>query len=238
MYVFKKLLWSSDSCVHNGFYGTRDKDGRWLTGSDDLTRDQEEEKWTKWDGINSRALFQYFGHLMWRADSRPWCWERLRAGREGDDRGRDGWMASMDISLSKLWEIVKDRETWNAAVHGVAKSWTQLSDRTTTTPLGDYKNEKRWPRRKSGQWTRWTVSQRKEEVINLIDKVNWEGASKEAGKGTMLSSVYAEGASIIHSNCNYPWVSGGKFHWKHLYLNIIPHSWVNLLRLIGNSSLL
>ena len=44
MYVFKKLLWSSDSSVHNGFYGTRDKDGRRLTGSDDLTRDQEEEK--------------------------------------------------------------------------------------------------------------------------------------------------------------------------------------------------
>ena len=38
--------------------------------------------------------FQYFGHLMWKADSlRPWCWERLRAGGEGDDRGWDGWMA-------------------------------------------------------------------------------------------------------------------------------------------------
>jgi len=48
-YVLKKLLWSSDSCMHNGFYGTRDKDGRQLTGSDDLTRDQEEEKWTEWD---------------------------------------------------------------------------------------------------------------------------------------------------------------------------------------------
>ena len=48
------------------------------------------------EGLMLKLKLQYFGHLMWRADSfeRPWCWERLKAGGEGDDRGWDGWMAS------------------------------------------------------------------------------------------------------------------------------------------------
>ena len=67
---------------------------------------------------------------------RPWCWERLRAGGEGDDRGWDGWMASSTqwTSLSKPRELLMDRETWCAVVHGVAKRWTQLSDWTEVLP--------------------------------------------------------------------------------------------------------
>ena len=71
----------------------------------------------------------YFGHVMWTNWKRPWCWERLGAGAEGGDRGsEDGITDSMGMSLSKLQETVKDREAWNAVVHGVTNSQTHLSD--------------------------------------------------------------------------------------------------------------
>ena len=57
--------------------------------------------------------------------------KRWKAKGKGDDRGWDGWMASfdsMDMSLSKLQELVKDREAWCATVHGITKSWTLLRD--------------------------------------------------------------------------------------------------------------
>ena len=75
------------------------------------------------EGLMLKLKCQYFGHLM-QKDCRPWCWERLKAGGEGDDRGWDGWMASptqWTWVLSKLRELVTDREAWRAAVHGGRK---------------------------------------------------------------------------------------------------------------------
>ena len=89
------------------------------------------------EGLMSKLKLQYFGHLLWRADSlEKTLMLRKIEGKRRRGQQRMRWLGSitdsLDMSLSKLQEIVEDRGAWHTAIHGVAKSWTRFSNWATT----------------------------------------------------------------------------------------------------------
>ena len=102
------------------------------------------------EGLMLKLKLQYLGHLMWRADSlEKTLMLRKAEGRTRRGRQRTRWLDAVTngMDMSKFWEMVKDREAWHAAVHGVAKNQTQLSDWTTATAW-----HAAWPSRGSWEW--------------------------------------------------------------------------------------
>ena len=171
------------------------------------------------EGMMLKLKLQYFGHLMWRVDSLE---KTLKLGGIGGRRKRwrqrmrwlDGITDSMDVSFSELWELVMDREAWHAAIHGVAKSrtwvsnWTELNWKLLCQFL-------RWLAVGRQEWGSHRLECRNRDLdgnkVPVTTSVVWEmgdscacwrwGKKCERGFGHLLTTTYSYVFSMWATQC-------------------------------------